>query len=242
METNESSSSLKSNDSGIELLSSETLSKNDSDTEQLLVDVTQSDTVTADDELIVMAESDIDADSDFERVNSSTELLIEDVKNLGNRRTQSNSSAISRFCTACIPECLVTQCGPRQCYNSLRNSLMDSYVCVVVSVECLKGCGSCHRRNWTPGEAKSQAIEKLTRVGHSILNLLRLVLDRRVFLSTLLYSLFAFFAIICNEVMFIPSPAYSYTLILVHTHTHTCLLYTSPSPRDATLSRMPSSA
>ena len=25
-------------------------------------------------------------------------------------------------------------------------------------------------------------------------------------------------------------------------HTHTCLLYTSPSPRDATLSRMPSSA
>ena len=26
------------------------------------------------------------------------------------------------------------------------------------------------------------------------------------------------------------------------THTHVCLLYTSPSPRDATLSRMPSSA
>ena len=25
-------------------------------------------------------------------------------------------------------------------------------------------------------------------------------------------------------------------------HDHTCLLYTSPSPRDATLSRMPSSA
>ena len=25
-------------------------------------------------------------------------------------------------------------------------------------------------------------------------------------------------------------------------HIHTCLLYTSPSPRDATLSRMPSSA
>ena len=26
------------------------------------------------------------------------------------------------------------------------------------------------------------------------------------------------------------------------THLHSCLLYTSPSPRDATLSRMPSSA
>ena len=31
-------------------------------------------------------------------------------------------------------------------------------------------------------------------------------------------------------------------VIGTHTHTHTCLLYTSPSPRDATLSRMPSSA
>ena len=28
----------------------------------------------------------------------------------------------------------------------------------------------------------------------------------------------------------------------VHTHIGNCLLYTSPSPRDATLSRMPSSA
>ena len=27
-----------------------------------------------------------------------------------------------------------------------------------------------------------------------------------------------------------------------HKHDHHCLLYTSPSPRDATLSRMPSSA
>ena len=30
--------------------------------------------------------------------------------------------------------------------------------------------------------------------------------------------------------------------ILYKVHTFTCLLYTSPSPRDATLSRMPSSA
>ena len=28
----------------------------------------------------------------------------------------------------------------------------------------------------------------------------------------------------------------------INTHSYTCLLYTSPSPRDATLSRMPSSA
>ena len=31
-------------------------------------------------------------------------------------------------------------------------------------------------------------------------------------------------------------------LISYHDHSETCLLYTSPSPRDATLSRMPSSA
>ena len=29
---------------------------------------------------------------------------------------------------------------------------------------------------------------------------------------------------------------------VIDTHIHACLLYTSPSPRDATLSRMPSSA
>ena len=28
----------------------------------------------------------------------------------------------------------------------------------------------------------------------------------------------------------------------IHAHLYVCLLYTSPSPRDATLSRMPSSA
>ena len=31
-------------------------------------------------------------------------------------------------------------------------------------------------------------------------------------------------------------------LFHTHTHTHTCLLYTSPSPRDSGISRMPSSA
>ena len=32
------------------------------------------------------------------------------------------------------------------------------------------------------------------------------------------------------------------TPVMVKAQVHTCLLYTSPSPRDATLSRMPSSA
>ena len=36
--------------------------------------------------------------------------------------------------------------------------------------------------------------------------------------------------------------AVTHSLSLVQLHTHTCLLYTSPSPRDRTRSRMPSSA
>ena len=37
----------------------------------------------------------------------------------------------------------------------------------------------------------------------------------------------------------LPGP---FDALLDHNHHMTCLLYTSPSPRDATLSRMPSSA
>ena len=40
----------------------------------------------------------------------------------------------------------------------------------------------------------------------------------------------------------VPHIVHSHAHTHAHTHTHTCLLYTSPSPRDATLSRMPSSA
>ena len=48
--------------------------------------------------------------------------------------------------------------------------------------------------------------------------------------------------------LFLPychAPAYHYspqTRLVAGADTHDCLLYTSPSPRDATLSRMPSSA
>ena len=62
--------SLQSSDSGIELSASE---KIDLDTE--LTDVTSDD---SDVDELVMVESDIDTDYDFERVNSDTELLIAD--------------------------------------------------------------------------------------------------------------------------------------------------------------------
>ena len=40
----------------------------------------------------------------------------------------------------------------------------------------------------------------------------------------------------------IPSYTYLYVLIPTHTYLYGCLLYTSPSPRDLSTSRMPSSA
>ncbi len=191
LETNDSSGSLLSSDSGIELK----MNGSDSDTE--LIDVTQPEINDHDDELVMM-ESDVDADSDFERVNSDTELLVNEYK------TSTNStSKCSRFAKRFIPSCLLRECGPGQCYGGVRNSLMDSYGCVVASVEYLKGCGKSHRHSkWsTGGEVRGHSKRTLVkRTYHSVLNLICLILDRRVFLSTLLYGVLAFFTIICNEV------------------------------------------
>ena len=193
----DSSSSLRSNDSGIEMMKNAArLDRVDSDTE--LIDVTQPE---IDDDDLIMVESDIDTDSDFERVNSDTELLYKENKNkqlkFDDRGNESKCSISPRLC---VPECLVSQCGPRQCYGSVRNSLLDTYECVAVSLEHLKGCCSCHQRKWTPGGVKGQAAGKLKGTRRSIVNLARLVLDRRVFLSTYLYGQLAFFSIMCQEV------------------------------------------
>ena len=196
LETIDSSGSLQSNDSGIELLSGGKLAKVDSDTE--LIDVTQPE---IDDDDLIMVESDIDTDSDFERVNSDTELLYKvvhrDTKNLKRTQMGSKPSISPRLC---VPECLVSQCGPRQCYGSVRNSLLDTYECVAVSLEHLKGCCSCHQRKWTPGGVKGQAAGKLRGCGHSVSSYIRLICDRRVFVSTFIYGFFAFLVVMCNEV------------------------------------------
>ena len=100
-----------------------------------------------------------------------------------------------------VSSCLIRECGPGQCYGRVRNSLADSYGCVVVCTECLKSCVNCrYTKRWTPGEVKGKAKAKLRNARHSMLNLLCLILDRRIFLSTLLYTLLAFFTITCNEV------------------------------------------
>ena len=191
LETNNSSGSLLSNDSGIELK----MNGSDSDTE--LIDITQSEMNDHDDELM-MVESDIDTDSDFERANSDTELLIHEN---GASDTCSNRSKWSKFVKHLIPSCLVRECGPRQCYGRARNSLVDSYGCALVCAEGLKQCGKSHRsKRWTPGEISGQTKQTLKRMCQSTLNFVRLILDRRVFLSTLLYALFAFLTIISNAV------------------------------------------
>ena len=193
LETEDSSSSLRSGDSGIELSSG--MKMIDSDTNM------QSE---MDDDEVMTVESDIDADSDFEMINSDTELLIKQQCHENSNHLDGNEahSYSSRFFKSSIPSCLVSQCGPRQCYGRVRNSLMDSYECVAVCVECLKDCANHrHSKRWTPVEVRGQAKAKLRKAGHSILNFFRLILDRRVFLSTLLYASLAFFTIMCNEVI-----------------------------------------
>ena len=189
LETNDSSGFLFSNDSGIELK----MNGSDSDTE--LIDVMQPEINDHNDELKIM-ESDTDTGSDFERVNSDTELLVSEHKT--SNTTSKCSKVVKRF----IPSCLVSECGPHQCYGRVRNSLMDSYGCVVVCMECLKGCGKSHHHStWSTEEIREHGKSTFVkRTYRSVLNLICLILDRRVFLSTLLYGVFAFFAIICNEV------------------------------------------
>ena len=60
---------MQSNDSGIELFPSDKIDSDDAE----MIDFSNEDTNS---DGIVMAESDIDTDSDFERVNSDTELLV----------------------------------------------------------------------------------------------------------------------------------------------------------------------
>ena len=193
LETEDSSGSLQSTDSGIEMTKGTELQRaGDSDVE--LIDIMQSE---MDNDDLIMVESDIDTDSEFERVNSDAELLLEEHDNvkLVHGQTTSRSPNSSRLCH---PACLAAQFGPRQFYASVRNSLMDTYGCIVWCVKCLKSCCSCHRKRWTVnGQSNENPARRLRRF---VVNLVRLVLDRKVFVSTLLYGLLAFLAIICQEV------------------------------------------
>ena len=201
LEAIDSSCSLQSNDSGIELPSSTSLEKVDSDTE--LIDVTQPE--MHDDDLIIV-ESDIDTDSEFERVHSDTELLFK-LRNDSSLGINQGRSSSSRFR---VPDCLVTQCGPRQCYGSIRNSLLDTYEFVLVIVKCLKSCSNCLRRRRTDEHSREVADrghplrELPKRLAYSVIIYVRLILDRRVFISILLYGTLAFLVVMCNEVCHAP--------------------------------------
>ena len=194
---------MQSNDSGIELLPGD---KIDSDTE--MIDLSNDD---PNPDGILMAESDIDTDSDFERVNSDTELLLSErlneARNMSKTQNQSHTglhSCFAKFRKHCVPECIFTECAPTQCYSSARHSVIDSYESIIACIRYAKICGTrcCCRKKWTPGETESTSDgkAKLRMLCRSIVDMARLVVDRRVFLSTLLYGLVAFIVIISNEV------------------------------------------
>ena len=188
LETEDSASSLQSGDSGIEL-SSGVKMNNESDANKQ---------PEMDDDELTMMESDIDTDSNFDTIDPDTELLMKEHRDLDGSKINSH---LSRYSKSSITSCLLRECGSRQCCGRVRNSLMDSYGCVVLCVERLKGCGNCHHsKQWRLGEVRGQAKVKLRKTRQSILTFIRLILDRRVFLSTLLYALLAFFTIMCNEV------------------------------------------
>ena len=200
----DSSGSMQSNDSGIELLPGD---KIDSDAE--MIDLSNDDRSN---DGIMVAESDLETDSDFERVSSDTELLLAErleatcTYSTRNRQNHTRShGCLAKLQHYCIPECIFTECAPGQCYDSARHSVVDSYESVVTCVRCVKLCGTrwCCCRRYTPrGEdTGEESGEKLTKVRRSIVDLARLVIDRRVSLSTLLYGLVAFIVIIANEVL-----------------------------------------
>lgn len=196
---------MQSNDSGIELLPSD---KVDSDTE-MIHNIMSNDDIDPSPDGIMMAESDIDTDSDFERVNSDTELLI--AERLEARKLTSkihnqyhNSRLRNCFTTFrkhCVPECIFTECAPTQCYVSARHSVIDSYEGVAACVRYTKICGTrcCGHNKWTPGESGAKAKLKMFR--RLIVDVARLMVDRRVCLSTMLYGMVAFVVIISNEVI-----------------------------------------
>ena len=208
----DSAGSMQSTDSGIELLPSD---KIDSDTE--MIDLSNNDDDPSPPDGIMMAESDIDTDSDFERVNSDTELLVterREARKYQNYKSSGLRNCFTKFRKHCVPECIFTECAPSQCYGSARHSVIDSYESIFACVRCVKICSTrfcccCRRNKWTPpgetgsggGKSGGDGRDKVRIVRRSIVDMLRLVVDRRVFLSTLLYGLVAFIVIISNEVI-----------------------------------------
>ena len=86
-------------------------------------------------------------------------------------------------------------------------------------------------------ESSARAHEGLPYKGPSCVNGLCMIMFRRVVLFVAGLVLLA-----CVGALMQATTAFLTGFLLYFLHVSTCLLYTSPSPRDATLSRMPSSA
>ena len=103
LEAKDSSGSLQSSDSGIELSSGMKVLIDSADVNL------QSD---MDDDELMMVESDIDTDSDFEGVSSDTELLMKEHRDSLNLESSQAHSYSFKFFKSYTPSFLINQCGP----------------------------------------------------------------------------------------------------------------------------------
>ena len=182
-----STPSQNTDDSGIELSASDPLMtpvREDSDTE--MVDLSPTDNIQndQDNDPILMADSDIDTDNDFDLISSDTELMIRERGGSGNKR----------------------QCPRKLCFNPLypcikfKERIID---CVATPIAIITYLWSTEKRgSWSPRKAFSK--ETISRKTKSALQSVKrtggLMLDRRVFLGTFLYGLYAFIGIMSVEV------------------------------------------
>ena len=182
-----STPSQSTDDSGIDLSASDPLMtpvREDSDTEMVNLSPIDSIQSDMDDAPILMADSDVDTDNDFDAISSDTELMIRERGRSGNRR----------------------QCPRKLCFNPLYPCIKfkERIVgCVATPVAIIAYFWNAEKRgSWSPRKALNK--KTISRKAMSVLLGLKrtavLMLDRRVFLGTFLYALYAFIGIMSVEV------------------------------------------
>lgn len=155
---NSDSSVILSEDSGIELMRQERDQEVDD----------------SDVEMVQIAESDIDSQSDFEVVSSDTELLIE------SRRRRPQRTKLPGTTALC-----------RKAREKTQEYKDDFHSCV----SCCVGIKEC-----SSTKARDVFLEKLKAIAAKLKEMFTLLRDGRVLISTSLYGLFAFASIMSQEV------------------------------------------
>ena len=176
--------SVDSSDSGIEIMHQLDSKNSDSDTE--MIDLTPSETDT---EQLIMAESDIDTESDFETVTSDTELLIRERNEIEN----TNAQNLQRRRT------LKDHCNPLASLAKMKTRLLNCFSSLAACVTCIANYD--YKVKCTPRNTRSAATKLARATGRNFKQIFELLKDRQIFVSTLLYGLMCFLAIITQEVL-----------------------------------------